>query len=79
MSIAYITYAAKAFQPITLTISLTTQEDVDNLHWLCNSSLKGLRAMSSARIGISNEQIESVVETCMTILKSDLVEYTTNK
>jgi hypothetical protein len=80
MSTAYINTGVPAFQPITLTIEFTTQEDVDNLHWLCNSSINGIQAMADGRLGhLTKEKIESVSKTCMTILRSDLADYVTNK
>ena len=39
----------QSLTPIVLTIELTTQLEVDALHWLANTSLNGLVAMNEVR------------------------------
>jgi hypothetical protein len=49
MSKAYAVEKESGFKSITLTIELDSQEDVDNLYWLFNSSFNGLEAMNHER------------------------------
>lgn len=49
MSKAYVQEDEEAFTPIKLVIEFDNQEDVNNLYWLCNSSLTGLEVMDKNR------------------------------
>ena len=53
MSKASLEKGLSGFTPVTLTIELTNQEDVDALYWLTSTDGYGLDAMKKARKGIN--------------------------
>jgi len=66
----------QSFVPITLTIELTTQLEIDALHWFANTSLNGLVAMNGARHTKTNKDfLQTVSITASKLIRHPLSGY----
>jgi hypothetical protein len=67
----------QSFTPIELTIELTTQLEVDALHWFANTSLNGLVAMNEARNTkeISRDFLQTVSTTASKLIRQPLSSF----
>jgi hypothetical protein len=82
MSKSHVQEGAESFTPITLTIELTKQEDVDALFWLTNTSFDGIVSMDETRahaydVAVREKQfLRYVNETAFALIGAHLSRYT---
>jgi len=75
MSKSHLQEGAKGFTPVTLTIELTKQGDVDALYWLTSTTKVGLSAMKEARSSSTGYSCENIQNTAYKLVGYHLSPY----